>query len=96
MVTQKVHVHGLVLHDVIAMLEDDLTEKNINYLKEYFRKPFQVFKKKILHDLDECPDIRLNDMMKVKFDTAVRKISDLLEKELQASNEKPLIKVLGK
>ena len=84
------------MHDVIAMLEDDLTEKNINYLKEYFRKPFQVFKKKILHVLDECPDIRLNDMMKAKFDTAVRRISDLLEKELQASNEKPLIKVLGK
>ena len=94
LVTQKGHVHGLVLHDVIAMLEDDLTEENINYLKEYFRKPFQVFKKKILHVLDECPDIRLNDMMKAKFDTAVRRISDLLEKELQASNEKPLIEVI--
>ena len=96
LVTQKVHVHGLVLHDVIAMLEDDLTEENINYLKEYFQKPFRVFKKKILHVLDECPDIRLNDMMKVKFDSAVRKISDLLEKELQASNEKTLIEVICK
>ena len=96
LVTLKVHVHGLVLYDVIAMLEDHLTEENVNYLKEYFRKPFQVFKKKILHVLDECPDIRLNDMMKVTFDTAVRKISDLLENELQVSNEKPLIEVICK
>ena len=96
LVTQKVHVHGLVLHDVIAMLEEDLTEESINYLKEYFRKPFQVFKKKILHVLEECPDIRINDMMNVKFGTAVRKIGDLLEKELQPSNEKPLIEVICK
>ena len=46
LVTQKVHVHGLVLHDVIAMLGDDISEENIDYLKEYFRKPFLVFKKK--------------------------------------------------
>ena len=96
LVTQKVHVHGLVFHDVIAMLEEDLTEESKNYLKEYFRKPFRVFKKKILHVLEECPDIRLNDMMKIKFDTAVRKISDLLETELQPSNEKPLIEVICK
>ena len=49
LVTEKVHVHGLVLHDVIAMLEDDITEENISYLKEYFEKPFLVFKKKIFH-----------------------------------------------
>ena len=35
-------------------------------------------------------------MMKVTFDTAVRKISDLLENELQVSNEKPLIEVICK
>ena len=46
LVTQKVYVHGLVLHDVIAMLEDDITEENINYLKEYFEKLFLVFNKK--------------------------------------------------
>ena len=46
LVTQKVHVHGQVLHDVIAMLEDDITEENINYLKEYFEKLFLVFNKK--------------------------------------------------
>ena len=46
LVTQKVHVHGLVLHDVIAMLEDDITEENINYLKEYFENLFLVFNKK--------------------------------------------------
>ena len=46
LVTQKVYVHGLVLHDVIAMLEDDITEENINYLKEYFENLFLVFNKK--------------------------------------------------
>ena len=94
LVTQKVHVHGLVLHDVIAMLEDDITEENIDYLKEYFRKPFQVFKKKILHVLDGCPDIRLNEMMKQKFDIAVTKIRYL--EELKASKEKPLVEVICK
>ena len=92
--TQKVHVHGLVLHDVIAMLEGDITEENINYLKEYFRKLFLVFKKKILHVLDGCPDIRLNEMMKQKFDAAVRKIRYL--EELKASKEKPLVEVICK
>ena len=43
LVTLKVHAHSLVLYDVIAMLQDHLTEENVNYLKEYFRKPFQVF-----------------------------------------------------
>ena len=94
LVTQKVHVHGLVLHDVIAMLEDDITEENIDYLKEYFRKPFLVFRKKIWHVLDGCPDIRLNEMMKQKFDIAVRKIRYL--KGLKASKEKPLVEVICK
>ena len=49
LVTEKVQVHGLVLHDVIAMLEGDITEENISYLKEYFEKPFLVFKKKNFH-----------------------------------------------
>ena len=94
LVTQKVHVHGLVLHDVIAMLEDDITEENIDYLNEYFRKPFQVFQRKILHVLDGCPDINLNEMMRQEFDAAVRKIIYL--EELKASDEKPLIEVICK
>ena len=94
LVTQKVHVHGLVLHDVIAMLEDDIAEENINYLKEYFEKLFLVFNKKILHVLDGCSDIRLHEMMRQKFDTAVRKIRYL--EELQASNEASLIEVICK
>ena len=94
LVTQKVHVHGLVLHDVIEMLEDDITEENINYLKEYFEKPFLVFKKKILHVLEGCSDIKLNEMMRQKFDTAARKIRHL--EELQASKEAPLIEMICK
>ena len=96
LVTQKVHVHGLVLHDVIAMLEDDVTEESICYIKEYFQKPFLVFKKKILHVLDGCPDINLNEMLRVKFDTAVRKIRYLLEGEIQASKEIPIVEVICK
>ena len=96
LVTQKVHVHGLVLHDVIAMLGDDVTEERICYIKEYFEKPFLVFKKKILHVIDGCPDINLNEMLKVKFDTAVRKIRYLLEQEIQASKEIPIVEVICK
>ena len=94
LVTQKVHVHGLVLHDVIAMLEDDISEENIDYLKDYFRKPFLVFKKKILHVLDGCPDINLNEIMRQQFDVAARNIRYL--EELKASDEKPLIEVICK
>ena len=96
LVTQKIHVHGLVLHDVIAMLEDDVTDESIYYIKEYFQKPFLVFKKKILHVLDGCPDINLNEMMRVKFDTAVRKIRCLLGEEIQASKEIPIVEVICK
>ena len=96
LVTQKIHVHGLVLHDVIAMLEDDVTDESIYYIKEYFQKPFLVFKKKILHVLDGCPDINLNEMMRVKFDTAVRKIRCLLDEEIQASKEIPIVEVICK
>ena len=94
LVTQKVHVHGLVLHDVIAMLEDDISEENIDYLKEYFSKPFLVFKTKILHVLDGSPDINLNEIMRQQFDVAARKIRYL--EELKASDEKPLIEVICK
>ena len=34
LVNQKIHAHGLVLHDVIAMLENTISEENVNYLQE--------------------------------------------------------------
>ena len=92
LVTQKLHVHGLVLHDVIAMLENTISEENLNYLQEYFQNPFSVFRKKILHVFNGCPDIRLNDMIRQKFDNAVMKTKIFLEKELKVSEKKFLIK----
>ena len=47
-----------------------------------------------MHVLDGCSDIRLHEMMRQKFDTAVRKIRYL--EELQASNEASLIEVICK
>ena len=46
LVTQKVHVHGLVLHDVIAMLEDDITEENIDYPKNILKSLSRSLRKK--------------------------------------------------
>ena len=94
LVTQKIHVHGLVLHDVIDMLENTTDDENLNYLKEYFRDCFKVFRKKILHVFDGCPDIRLNDMIREKFNTAIRKIRKFTEKELKTSEQSSLIQVI--
>ena len=94
LVTQKIHVHGLVLHDVIAMLENTISQENVNYLQEYFQDPFRVFRKKILHVFDGCPDIKLNDMIRQKFDTATRKLREFTEKELKVSEERSLIQVI--
>ena len=94
MVTQKIHVHGLVLHDVIAMLEDSISEESVNYLQEYFQDPFSVFRKKILHVFDGCPDIRLNDLIREKFDTATRKTKDFIETDLMSSKQNSLIQVI--
>ena len=94
LVTQKIHVHGLVLHNVIDMLEDNIRMENVNYLKEYFPDLFHVFRKKILHVFDGCPDIKLNDMIREKFDTATRKLREFIEKELKLSEESSLIQVI--
>ena len=46
LITLKLHVHGLVLHDVISMLDNKMSEETVNYLQEYFRYPFKIFRKK--------------------------------------------------
>ena len=94
LITQKIHVHGLVLHDVIAMLEDPVREENVDYLQEYFRNPFKVFREKILHLFDGCPDIRLNHLIREKFETATRKTKEFIETELMPSNHSSLIQVI--
>ena len=94
MVTQKIHVHGLVLHDVIAKLETTTTEETVDYLQEYFRYPLKVFKKKILHVFDGCPDIRLNDFIQEQFVTATRKAKQFIETDLQPSKQLSLIQVI--
>ena len=94
LVNQKIHVHGLVLHDVIAMLENTISEENVNYLQEYFQNPFTVFRKKNLHVFDGCPDISLNDMIREKFDSATRKTKKFMETELKAVEENSLIEVV--
>ena len=94
LVTQKIHVHGLVLHDVISMLENTISEENVDYLQEYFENPFSVFRQKILHVYEGCPDIRLNDMIREKFDTATRETREFIEKKLRASEQSSLIEVI--
>ena len=72
------------------MLESTISEENVNYLQEYFQYPFTVFRKKILHIFDGCSDIKLNDMITGKFDTATRKAEEFMETELKASEQNSL------
>ena len=55
------------------MLENTINEENMNYIQEYFHFPLFVLRKKIKHVFDDCTDIRLNDMIRLKFDTAIKK-----------------------
>ena len=36
-----------LLHDVIATLENTISEENVNYIQEYFPYPFFAYRKKI-------------------------------------------------
>ena len=51
LVNLKIHVHGLVLHDVVAMLEKDINDKSLDYIQKYFHQPFDVFREKIYMSL---------------------------------------------
>ena len=93
LVNMKIHVHGLVLHDVVAMLEKDINDKSLDYIQKYFHQPFDVFREKILHVFDG-QDIRLNDMMREKFDTDLIRMKQSLQSDLQASHEKSLTEVM--
>ena len=94
LITQKIHVHGLVLHDVIAMLNEGINEENVNYVKKYFFHPFDVFEKKILHVFDACQDIKLNEMIRVRFNTILRRIKQSLKFDLQVSYQKSLTELM--
>ena len=60
----------------------------------YFFHPFDAFEKKFLHVFDACQDIKLNDMIRVKFDTIIRRIKQSLKFDLQASYQKSLTEVM--
>ena len=94
LVTLKIHVHGLVLHDVVVMLEKDINDENLDYIQKYFQQPFDVFREKISHVFDGCQNIRLNDMMREEFDAALKKMKQSLQYDLQASPEKSLTEVM--
>ena len=94
LVTQKMHVHGLVLHDIVDMVDIDICEEKSNYMQEYFSFPLKIFRKKMLHVFDGCPDIRLNNLVKEKFDTAARKIKEIFKNNLQPSEKSLLIEVI--
>ena len=94
LVSQKIHVHGLVLHDVVTMLEKDINDENLDYIQNYFYHPFDVFRKKIVHVFDGYQDIRMNKMMREKFDAAIERIKRSLQSDLHASFEKSLTEVM--
>ena len=94
LVDQSIQIHGLVLHDVVAMLEKEISNKNLDYIRQYFQHPFDVFREKISHVFDGYQNIRLNDMMGEKFGAALRRMRESLQSNLQASYEKSLIEVI--
>ena len=94
LVSLKLHVHGLVLYDVMSMLDNNMSEETVNYLQEYFRYPFKIFRKKILHVFEGCSGIRLNDLIQEKFASAIRKTKVIIEKDLKPSNQHSLIEVI--
>ena len=94
LVPLKMHVHGLVLHDVIAMLDKTISEENVHYIQMYFEDPFKVLEEKIFHVFDGCTNIRLKDMIREKFDTALAKTTRFIKMELTASRQSSLFQVI--
>ena len=94
LVTQKMHVQGLVLHDIIDKLDRDISEENIVYIQEYFSHPARLFRRKISHIFDGCHDIRLDRMIGEKFDAATKELKDFFETNLELSKQLPLIEVI--
>ena len=94
LVTQKMHIHGLVLHDIIDMLDHDISEENIVYIQEYFSHPARLFRRKISHVFDGYRGIRLDRMIKEKFDAATKELKEFFETNLEVSKQLPLIEVI--
>ena len=94
LVTQKMHVQGLVLHDIIDKLDRDISKENIVYIQEYFSHPARLFRRKISHIFDGCHDIRLDRMIGEKFDAATKELKDFFETNLELSKQLPLIEVI--
>ena len=85
LVTQKIHIHGLVLHDIIDMLDHNISEENIVYIQEYFSHPVHLFRRKISHVFDGYCGIRLDRMIRENFDAPTNKLKEFFETNLEVS-----------
>ena len=95
LITQKIHVHGLVLHDVIAMVSDsDANDDHVNYVRQYFQDPFQVFKEKIFHVIEGCSYIKFGAMAKDNFEKVLENIKKLFYNKFKPEKESSLIEVI--
>ncbi|XP_065642867.1 interferon-induced very large GTPase 1-like [Hydra vulgaris] len=95
-VSLKELIHGLVLLDIIdAVQNNSLTDLNINYLKDYFHNPFDVFENKIRDILNACPNINVKKILKSNLNLQISK-TELCIKNLIAKKEIDLISQLCK
>ena len=94
LIKQKIHFHGLVFLDIIHKLDYNLSEENSMYVHGYLTRPFEAFRNKISHVLNDCTDIKLNELIKENFDIALREMKEFFETNLQPSEQLPLIEVI--
>ena len=94
LLTQKVHVHGLVLYDVVDMVTNSIdTKESKEYLTVYFNSPFTAFEIKIKEVIDANKNLDIDARLERKFKASVRELAEWL-KELEPLEEKTLVDVI--
>ncbi|XP_065643331.1 interferon-induced very large GTPase 1-like [Hydra vulgaris] len=74
-ITQKLHVHGLVLRDVIEVVSKNPTsDEEISFLKTYFNEPFVSFKDKISQVIDDNEESNISKEFNLKLNAIIEKL----------------------
>ena len=94
LLTQKTHVHGLVLYDVIDMVTYSIDhEESKKYLNLYFHHPFEAFENKIKEVIEGNKNLKIDDRLAEKITASFRELEKWLSK-VEPSEEKPLVDVI--
>ena len=94
LLTQKAHVHGLVLYDVIDIVTDSIDdEKSKDYLNLYFKRPFTAFKNKIKEVIEANKNLDIDARLEKNITSSLKELKKWLD-ELTPLEDKPLIDVI--